>query len=361
MNQLEENLNENNKNNIKNKSFQIKTILKENFFDNNLLDKIKIIKENIYVYRKDNMIIKVYNCITFKKISNLKLPFIPKLLEITEKKTIVLFSDNKIYFYKINLKKNELKFMVYFIGYHFCYLEKRKEILFFTENIFIKEPLGMARTDLLGNITFYNKTKPEICTEFITPKNINIKNLSFNNFHFSGLDGFNNDKYIINISGYSEKNSMYYNYINNINIEFNISIYNTEKLNTLFSEDYNIDLRYKKITDNLFKKLKDDQKLFYYNINKNTINYIKSDYDGDYYYLNDNMFAVVSISKLYIINISKNYLTYEIKLNFTENSFFPRNLFYFSLDGNEYLYIYDEEHNKHNYSIDYRMIYGLIK
>ena len=64
----------------------------------------------------------------------------------------------------------------------------------------------MARADLLGNIIYYNKKKPEIHYEYKSPKKINnmgfCTHVQYNNKNFNKFDGFSNDKYIINVSGY---------------------------------------------------------------------------------------------------------------------------------------------------------------
>ena len=136
---------------VKFNSFQINTIL------NTELDKLKIIDGKIYLYVIDDSI-KVYDCITFKEIATLKLPFVrkkPMMLDITENETLLFFAAEKLYFYKINLKESKLTFLLYLSDLkHFCYLKNKKEIFLLTETNKIDSILGMAKCDLLGNITF---------------------------------------------------------------------------------------------------------------------------------------------------------------------------------------------------------------
>ena len=112
---------------VKFNSFQINTIL------NTELDKLKIIDGKIYLYVIDDSI-KVYDCITFKEIATLKLPFVrkkPMMLDITENETLLFFAAEKLYFYKINLKESKLTFLLYLSDLkHFCYLKKEKKYFY---------------------------------------------------------------------------------------------------------------------------------------------------------------------------------------------------------------------------------------
>ena len=95
------------------------------------IDKKKIYNKNIYVYIVENSI-KVYNSEIFKEIPNIKLPFnlgeksLNKeyvYMDILENGIFAILADKKLYFYEINLKENQLKFLNCLSEVHnFCYL-----------------------------------------------------------------------------------------------------------------------------------------------------------------------------------------------------------------------------------------------
>ena len=102
------------------------------------IDRLRIFNKTIYVYIVDNSI-KVYNSDTFKEISNLKLPFnrgeksFDKEyieVDILENGFVLVLADKKLYFYEIDLVKNQLKFLRYLSEvYHFCYLQNQADRL----------------------------------------------------------------------------------------------------------------------------------------------------------------------------------------------------------------------------------------
>ena len=387
-------------------SFQINTVIKLD------ADKLKIVNGNLYVYLSNDSI-RVYDCKAFKEIANLKFPFKRKKLifEILENETIIIFADNKLYFYKINLKQNELSFLYYLSEiYNFCYLKKRKEIFLLTEIGSYDEkklPWGMARSDLLGNIIFANKIKPEKCYEFIPPKSkeqpLLCPHVQSTFKQFNRFEGFHDDKYIISVSGY-----VYYWHDYKINwgdteIRFDISIFNADNLNELLEENYHDDdLECCKITDNLFK-LVSQNRAFYYNEKNNKIEYITNifdylskpfslthqnekkkkkkylmseNYESDsekkekkniqkYFNLNDNMFAVFDGKYyLYIIDLStKNHLVQRIELNCIKDKYIEpdlKNVIYYKYNKQEYLYfsfIAKDKKAEKNIS---QIIHGLI-
>ena len=95
------------------------------------IDEIKIIDGKIYVYIIDNKI-KVYDCISFKEISTLELPFKPSVMEIIENDSLLLYINRQVYFYKFNLKENKLKFKYYFPDIFFFYIFIQKETNYIT-------------------------------------------------------------------------------------------------------------------------------------------------------------------------------------------------------------------------------------
>ena len=79
----------------------------------------------------------------------------------------------------------------------------------------------------------------------------------------------------MNIWGFTD-NWYYYNNMGPKDEEYNIAIYNSDNLEEIFNKDYNVDLRYVKITDIYFKKCYDDLSIFYYNEKENSINFINN-------------------------------------------------------------------------------------
>ena len=380
---------------IKENKFQINSVLYKN--TSIVIDKLRILNKRIYIYVIDNSI-KVYDCISFKEISNLKLPFNREVkwidkefmkIEILDNDIALIFADKKLYFYEINLKENKLNFLHYLSDiHHFCYLPKRKEIFLLTENTSKNgEPIGMAKSDLLGKIIFNNKIEPKIFYEFNPPKEISNETIfwmssSRTPIHFSKFDGFNNDKYIINICGYTD-NWYHYNNMGPKDENYNITIYNSDDLKEIFNEDYEVDLRYVKLTDILFKKKYDDLSIFYYNEKENKINYVKNLYNGiykffdivyeqeiqeyfencKYFYLTNNKFGIFTKNNLYILDLSKGVVK-KIKMKgIYEEEDLRHNIKYlssFKLDGNEYLYISVSNFNKDTHETKSKIIQGII-
>lgn len=372
-------------------------------------DKLSIVNGNLYIYLINDNSIKIYDCQIFKEIANLRLPFKRKKLkfEILENEIVIMFADLKLYFYKINIKENKLDFMHYLSEvYNFCYLKKRKEILLLTELGSFTEkivPWGMAKSDLLGNITFANKIKPKIYYEFTSPKSIEQftipTHVQSTEKYFCEWNGFNDDKYIINISGYIYDWYDYKISWGDTEIRFDISIFNADNLNELLDENHEEDLEYCKITDNLFKFVS-QKSSFYYNEKDNKIEYIDNlfnyinkafgltyqkqkekkkkyllnedheQYDNKnnqkikYFYLNDNMFAVFDGKYyLYIVNLSTgNNIVKRIELNWFKEYYNPdiKNIIYCKSDENEYLYLSFMAKNKKTGKIRNQIIYGKI-
>ena len=328
---------------IKTKEFCFQMNISINKAESKEIDRLKILKDYLYVYVVNNSI-KIYNINTFQEISTLKLPFNREdkfvfdrefiTLEIMENDIVLILADKKLYFYKINLKENKLCFLYYLSEvHHFCYLEKRKEIFLLTQS---SPPYDYAKTDLLGKIIFKNKIIPKINYEYKPPTPISGFTLfalscSKTPIQFSKFEGFDNDKYIINICGVTD-NYDHYMFEAPRNEKYNITIFNSEDLKEILNEDYSVDLRYIKITDKLFKKCYDDLCIFYYNNKENKINFIKRSYnrlykyfniktendeeyeDSNYFYLKENMFSVFIGDYLYFIDISTNYSVKKIQM-----------------------------------------------
>ena len=127
-------------------------------------------------------------------------------------------------------------------------------------------------------------------------------------------------------------------------------------------------MRYKKITDILFKKLEDDQYLFYYKDKENKTEFINIVYKGDHFYLNDNKFSYFDEEKkfLYIIDLSNNYVITKIKINDIYKKNYDidglMNLCYYNLKGKEYL-IYCSEASielDNKYKFESKIVKGII-
>ena len=309
---------------------------KVSYFQINLIiiikggDNLKFINGKIYEYVINNSII-VYDSITFKQIGILKLPFERQQpsMDILENDVLIIMGNSNLYFYKIDLKENKLIFLHYISDiYNFCYLKKRKEIFLLTEVDSYtekKEIWGMARADLLGNIIYYNKTKPEIHYEYKPPsENDNMKlitRVQYDYENFNKFDGFNNDKYIINVSGYFNDWFDYSLPYGETEIRSDISVFDGNNLNEIFYEKhYYIDngyndqychknkddeqlLDYVKISDNLFKYLSKEG-VFYYNEKENKIENIYNFFDYisksfQSYYKNKKKYDELQLLQLY--------------------------------------------------------------
>ena len=167
------------------------------------VNKLKIYDKYLYAYILENKII-VYDINTFKEISVLNIPFKRGemnpfkeyiFVDILENGTALILAYNLLYFYEINLKESQLKFLKYISEvYHFCVLEKKKEIFLLTENTLVGDYYGMAKCDFSGKIIFRNKSnQPNINYEYIPPKEVNgdtlfIQSTSRAPIHFDNYD-----------------------------------------------------------------------------------------------------------------------------------------------------------------------------
>ena len=336
------------------RSFQLNSSISKRRSKN--IDKLKICDKYMYSYILENKII-VYDINTFKEISVLKIPFIRGKMnpfkeyinvDILENGIALILAYKHLYFYEINLKESQLKFLKYISEvYHFCILEKKKEIFLLTENTLVGDYYGMAKCDFSGKIIFRNKNnQPQVYYEYIKPKEVNGDTLFFQStsrapIHFDSYDSFNNEKYIINVWGCTD-NWYHYSCGAPKDEQYNISVYDSENLKEIFNEKYEEDLRYVKISDNYFKKCRDDYKIFYYDEKNNRINFIdnitniiykqfnivhkkidegrvyfmgeEKEPDEKYFNLKNDMFCFFDGSFLFIIDLSKNLVIKKINI-----------------------------------------------
>ena len=355
------------------------------------IDRLKIIDNNIYVYLANNSI-QVYNINTFKKISSITLPFNRGKdsinehirLDILENGLVLILGNKKLYFYQIDLKASELKFLKYLSEvHHFCYLPKKKEIFLLTENTLIGDYYGMAKADLSGNIIFRNKeNQPQIFDKYVPPQEVSGEVL-FNEMssrtpeYFSEYEGFNNDKYIMNVWGYSD-NWFHYIYHAPKDENYNISIYDSDNLKELYDQKYHEDLRCVKITDKYFKKCYDNLSFFYYDDKNNKIIFInditnrvyevfnivqkKSDEEENdqyeetriqYFNLKNDIFCMFDGCFLFIMDLFSGKLIKKVDMNM-KNKLNIKSLCLMEKYGQDYLYISVENYD------DTKIINGVV-
>ena len=344
------------------------------------IDKLKVYDKYIYAYILENAI-TVYDINTFKEIANLKIPFKRGeqnpfkeyiFVDILENGIALILAYKHLYFYEINLKESQLKFLKYISEvYHFCILEKKKEIFLLIENTLVGDYYGMAKCDFSGNIIFRNKKdKPKIYSEYIEPKDVNGDTLFFQStsrapIHFDSYDSFNNEKFIINVWGYND-NWYHYSMGAPKDEKYNISVYDSENLKQLFKEEYEEDLRYVKINDNYFKKCRDDYKIFYYdeksnkiifmdnitniiykkfnvvykNINENMVYFVGEEKEPDekYFNLKNDKFCFFDGTFLFIIDLSKDFAIKKIDMKI-KDYLVINDICLLEKNGSQYLYI----------------------
>ena len=344
------------------------------------IDKLKVYDKYIYAFILENAI-TVYDINTFKEIANLKIPFKRGeqnpfkeyiFVDILENGIALILAYKHLYFYEINLKESQLKFLKYISEvYHFCILEKKKEIFLLTENTLVGDYYGMAKCDFSGNITFRNKKdKPKIYSKYIEPKDVNGDTLFFQStsrapIHFDSYDSFNNEKFIINVWGYND-NWYHYSMGAPKDEKYNISVYDSENLKQLFKEEYQEDLRYVKINDNYFKKCRDDYKIFYYdeksnkiifmdnitniiykkfnvvykNINENMVYFVGEEKEPDekYFNLKNDKFCFFDGTFLFIIDLSKDFAIKKIDMKI-KDYLVINDICLLEKNGSQYLYI----------------------
>ena len=360
------------------RNFQINSNINKRRSKN--IDKLKVYDKYIYAFILENAI-TVYDINTFKEIANLKIPFKRGeqnpfkeyiFVDILENGIALILAYKHLYFYEINLKESQLKFLKYISEvYHFCILDKKKEIFLLTENTLVGDFYGMAKCDFSGNIIFQNKkNKPKTYSKYIEPKDVDgntlfIQSTSRAPIHFDSYDSFNNEKFIINVWGYND-NWYHYSMGAPKDEKYNISIYDAENLKEIFKKEYEEDLRYVKITDKFFKKCRDDYKIFYYdeknnkiifmdnitniiykqfnlvhkNMNENIVYLVGEEKEPDekYFSLKNNKFGFFDGSFLFIIDLYKDFVVKKIDMK-VKNYLVINDLCLLEKNGTQYLYI----------------------
>lgn len=366
----------------KNSDLEIITVMKGNLKIKRKrkdFEELTILKNKIYLYIINNCI-KVFDYITLKEISSLTLPFEPINLIITELETVLLHLDSKLYFFKINIKENKLDFLCVISNICYeCYLYHKKEIFILQSMNDKSNQKVMGKTDLYGNIKFYDKIKPKFSTEYIKPKENYKNNYSFEeDYDFDGTHeisrifrGIMKDKYIINLALHYYRYIQYGKYYDEYetNYSSDVIIYNTKSLKSIFKKEYDIlGDSFIKISDNLFVI---GEEIFYFDGKKNKL--FRSEYDdrkeykkyenGKFFYLKDDMFGIYSIidkqNMLFMVDLSDNGYITEIKINDELKNF--SNLIYYEKNGRKYLYFCIIKENQYDDEGTYKIVRTIIK
>ena len=183
----------------------------------------------------------------------------------------------------------------------------------------------------------------------------------------------------MNIWGYTD-NWYYYQFQGPKDEQYNISIYNSDDLKEIFNKDYDVDLRYVKITDFYFKKCYDDFSIFYYNEKEKSINFITNITDKIYkyfnilstgekqissneqsFYLKDDMLCIFNGCFLFIIDLSSKNAIKKIEMKTNDNEeIIIKNLSLLKRNGKEYLYITINTFNNVKYEGKTKILNGII-
>lgn len=214
-----------------------------------------------------------------------------------------------------------------------------------------------ARVDLTGQIIFYKKNKPNI---YFTSNKINENVVDFesdgynDSNYFYYLNGFNQDKYFVYLYGYYLSSGDPYD---DYEIEeYNVSIYQTENLSSVYENGFHYFKGTKKISDLYFAF---EENIYYYDVKENVIkeNIL---YQGSYYYIDGTKFIVfIPPDIIYLIDLSNSEEKKKIKLNEKYEIHNIKNIGYFEENGNEYLYLFVGKMINKKYTE--QIIKGLIK
>ena len=226
--------------------------------------------KNIYLFTYPNMM-QIYDCITFKKISQFELPITPLRYEIVENNYILIYFNHKLFCYSINFSNNKLNFIFYTRDvYLFKYLKEKKEILIKANYYHC-----FSKINLKGDITFCEGEKPKIYFEINENSYKKTKFLEAGeaydhtyedgkNFggHNNYMNGFYKDKYIIHIFGdyhYNEDDGDH-----KFKQFSRITIYDSNNMKEIFSRVYLKNMDYKKLSDILLvDKIRNESVIFY--------------------------------------------------------------------------------------------------
>ena len=304
----------------------------------------KIIKDKyIFLYNYPN-IIKIYDCIKFKRIALLKLPITPVKYKIIDINHILIYARNKLYCYSINVLESKLifKFIISDI-FLFTYLQEKNEILIITQNY--KE---FARINLEGEIKFKQKNEINInFDEKEVEKSRHIKDDDDDDFvedayipsgYYNFLYGFNNDKYIFKYFGYClSSGDPYDNYSEEY---YEIQIFNIENMKEIISDECSIYCSCKKLTDTLFIDEDGNQPIIYYDEKENKIKYLDDFFKNCKYFSLDNKSKIGLFQSgiLYLIDFMKE-TKKSIKLNQSYEISNVLDMGYYCEKGNEYLFL----------------------
>ena len=304
----------------------------------------KMIKEKyIFLYNYPN-IIKVYDCIQFKRVALLKLPITPTKYQIIDINHILIYSRNKLYCYSINLLESKLIFKFIILDvYLFTYLQEKKEILIITQ-----KDRDFMRLNLEGEI----KMKPKNITKiFFDEKEVEKNNQTdsddedtiddayISNGYFNFLDGFNKDKYVFKYFGYYLSSGDPYDAYSEE--YYDITIFNIENMKERTSSESSIYGMCKKLTDTLFIDEDGNEPIIYYDEKENIIKYLDNIFKGGKYFSLDKKSKIAIFIQpdiLYLIDFIKE-TKKSIKLNQSYEISNILNIGYYYEQGNEFLFL----------------------
>ena len=312
-----------------------------NLFDSYENDGALINGKEIFLFTRPN-IIKIYDCITLKKIYQFELPITPIKYEITNNNHILIYNNHILYCYFMDFSDGKLifKFFVPDI-FLFKYLKERKEIL-----IQLKKAQAFSRINLEGIIQFCGSNDLKVyfnINEIDKEKNKDteydyIDDAYLPSSYYRCIYGFDKDKYILKFFGYCLSSGDPYDDYNEE--YYNISIYNTDKMEEIYSNDISYYLGCKKLTDNLFTDIDGNEPIFFYNNTEKKIIFLENVLNGKYFSLyNENKIVVfVKPNIAYIIDFEK-----EIKkcITLKENydDYNVLKIGYYCDKGKEYLFL----------------------
>ena len=300
-----------------------------------------IIGKEIFLFTNPN-IIRIYDCITLKKNNQFELPITPIKYEIVNNNHILIYNKHILYCYPMDFSSNKLLFKFFVPDiFLFKYLKERKEIL-----IQLKKDQTFNRINLEGIIEFCSSSNLKVYFN-LNEIDKEEKNIMEDDYlgdaylpssYYRNIHGFDKDKYFLKFFGYClSSGDPYDDYSEEY---YNITIYNSDNMDEIYSNDIIDCLGCKKLTDNLFTGIDGNEPIFYYNETEKKIIFLKDILNGKYFSLNsENKIAVfVKPNIIYLIDFEK-----EIKrcvmLKESYDDYNVLKIGYYCDKGKEYLFL----------------------